>query len=206
MKIFNYQIHSFILVIILSVPFCLYGNSSIELFKKQYFQTNTDTLQLIKNSKTADAFGKKFYSKWLKSDLKADLDSANTHFIKSFNYLPNNTLKHNYALEIARLYHQNKEESSWVKEWYIKSIHTIIVRSPQNVEELLKKYTIMEEFVKLYARTYGKCDDALEILQDYKGDLYFDYIQINSTEKKYTELMEHLKIEEHFLIFDCNIK
>ena len=198
----NYS-KSFIIVFlyfaIISASTPIYGNCI-------HIQNNNDTLQLTKYSKTEDAIGKKFYTKWLKLKVKADLDSANTHFVKSFNSLPNNHLKQEYSLGIAQLYHQNKEESSWVKEWYLKSIHAIIVRSPQNTEELLKKYTIMEEFVKLYARTYNKCDDALEILQDYKGDLYFDYIQINSTEKKYTELMEHLKIEEHFLIFDCNNK
>ena len=191
----------FLYFTIISSSTPIYGNGI-----KNYHQTNTDTLQLIKSAKTEDAIGKKLYTKWLKLKVKANLDSANTHFVKSFNSLPNNHLKQEYSLEIAQLYHQNKEESSWVKEWYLKSIHAIIVRSPQNVEELLKKYAIMEEFVKLYARTYGKCDDALEILQDYKGDLYFDYIQKNSSEKKYTELMEHLKIEEHYLVFECNKK
>lgn len=191
----------FLYFAIISSSTPIYGNGI-----NNYHQTNTDTLQLIKTAKTEDAIGKKLYAKWLKLKVKANLDSANTHFIESFNSLPNNHLKQEYSLEIAQLYHQNKEESSWVKEWYLKSIHAIIVRSPQNVEELLKKYAIMEEFVKLYARTYGKCDDALEILQDYKGDLYFDYIQKNSSEKKYTELMEHLKIEEHYLVFECNKK
>ncbi|MBI2279861.1 MAG: hypothetical protein HYU68_04120 [Bacteroidetes bacterium] len=204
MKILNFQKIAFVVLMMFFIPIYLYSNNGVNKNSSLNLQ-NVDSLAQMKNSKIENALGEKFYLKWRKSKVQSNLDSAQAHFFKACNYLPEHQ-KHDYSLEKARLFHQNKEECFLVKDWYLKSIESIIVRSPQNVEELLKKYTVMEEFVKLYARTYGKCDDALEILQDYKSDLYFYYIEKNTKEKKYTELMERLKIEERFLVFDCNIK
>ncbi len=194
MNFLKFYFLSGVLTLLLSTP--IYGFCQLNK-TNDFINSNYDN--------PSDSLGKVFYAKWEKFKIKSNLDTANMFFVKSFNDLPLE-LKHNYAIEIARLYLKNNEEKGLVKDWYLNSIYTIKVKSAEDVEELLYKYTIISEFVKAYGRIYKECEVAMEVLQDYKSELYFEYIKINPSEKKYPALMTELEVEERYLIFDCNKK
>lgn len=204
MNILSYLKINVTLVLMFFIPIYIYGFHAVKINKKETRQ-KTDTLLQIKNSNIENAMGEKFYAKWRKLNNTADFDSAQTHFVNAFKLLPP-SLKQQYSLEKGRLYLKNKEDGVLMKDWYEQSIYYFKINSPFEVDLVLKKYAIVEESVKAYGRVYGYCDDALEILQNHKGDLDFYFIQKNKSEKKYLDLMHHLQLEERFLIFDCNIK
>lgn len=204
MNILSYLKINVTLVLMFFIPMYIYGVHPVKIIKQETNQ-KTDTLLQIKNSNIENAMGEKFYAKWRKLNNTADFDSAQTHFVNAFKLLPP-SLKQQYSLEKGRLYFKNKEDGVLMKDWYEQSIYYFKINSPFEVDLVLKKYAIVEESVKAYGRVYGYCDDALEILQNHKGDLDFYFIQKNKSEKKYLDLMHHLQLEERFLIFDCNIK
>ena len=163
---------------------------------------NNDSLTLIKKSTIENTIGEKLYSKWLKSKNQTYLDSSQLHFINAYNILPIE-LKPQYSLEKSRLFHKNIENSIIVKDWYLRAINSIKVNSYQDVDTILKKYEIVKEFIKAYSVTYKLCDEALEILQNYKTDLCFNYIYKNPKEKKLPILREELELEDQNLTFNC---
>lgn len=201
MKILNFQKITFVALMMFFIPIYLYSNNGVNKNSSLNLQ-NLDSLAQMKNSKIENALGEKFYLKWRKSKVQSNLDSAQAHFFKACNYLPL-ILKHPYALEKARLYHNNVENSLLMKDWYFNSIYYLKISVAPTIDEVLKRYEIIKEFIKAYSRTYNKCGEALEILQDYKSDLYFEHIQNNPSEKRYTSLMHELEVEERYLSFDC---
>ena len=159
----------------------------------------------------ADSLGKVYYQKWQSSKVDSILVLANSQFVQSYNLKPKQ-FKFEYAITIARLFVRNKVPASYIKDWYRHAFLSydfkpVLIDKPLTaVQKVVEKYYIAYEFINVYADTYGKCEDALEVLREHKTKFYFTYIKNKRKEKGYDKVWHDLEMKDHSIFTYCKEK
>ncbi|OFZ00491.1 MAG: hypothetical protein A3K10_04415 [Bacteroidetes bacterium RIFCSPLOWO2_12_FULL_31_6] len=196
----------------IKTKFLVFSFFILFIFPAYTFCQNEADNSINYSAHSTDVLGKKYYAKWQKTKKnKADLDSANANFIKSYQF-KSKELKFDYACELARLLVKNNEQSVLIKDWYLRAFSSYDSKSVDaekplsEIQKVVEKYSIIYEFINVYADVYGKCEDAIEILREHKTDFYFNYIQKKGKETGYDKMWTNLENKDYMIYSTCKEK
>lgn len=155
-----------------------------------------------------DSLGNDFYTKWRNSHDTLYLTQADSCFSLNFEVLEKGG-KYEYAIELVNGFVKNKEPAWLIKKWYVHSINYFDFRrstlnhglSPYEILEA--KYALVLEFTYIYSRKYGYCEDAVEVLREYKTEYSFKYIHYNRGLDKTDKIWLKLVREDQYLSWEC---
>jgi hypothetical protein len=148
------------------------------------------------------------YSQWLQIHDTNLFKEASSLFTDVF-LATDKDAKYSYALKLARLYKTNKEDSQWLKAWYVRAMDAFNSRNPDlnkgltSYQILEEKYAVLFEFTKVYSREYGQCEDAVEVLRVYKTEYSFKYIHYNRGLDQTDKIWLRMVKEDRYLSWEC---
>ena len=178
--------------------------------QKGFLQTNEHSIRMDTIGFN-DSLGIVNYEYWLAKGDTTKLILANELFSQFFICLPKEG-QFDYSISLARKFSGNKEEASLVKEWYLRAIDSFDAQSADTYSDISKyqrielKYKILLEFTKLYSGYYGKCEDAVEVLRNYKMQYNFKYVKYNRGLDQTDKIWLRLVKEDQRLSWDCEEK
>ena len=181
------------------------GNAQASI---QFTTKEATTFQPTSIAGKADSMAWVYYNQWKSSKREKDLSDANTQFLATFNQLPD-SMCYDYGIMLAQTFAEDTASSKIVRDWFTRAIYVFdkkgdhLKNGNDQVKQVLERYDVILEFVQVYSRKYGECSIALEILQEYKTSLYFDYMQHKPIDKRYVKLMYDMDEEDRFLNLDC---
>ena len=155
-----------------------------------------------------DSLGHEFYNNWRSTQDTSKLLSADSCYTLFFNSIPKNS-RYEYAYKIAKEFTINKESAWLLKSWYLKAINGFDQRNSKfnsgltSYQVLEEKYALVLEFTYLYSRNYGYCEDAVEVLREYKTEYSFKYIQYKRGLDKTDKIWLKLVKEDQYLSWEC---